>query len=84
MLSDRWHNENDINGASDAAKNNVEAAGNSLKYTAANFKDDFAKAGYKLKDSANSNEKLLYRKRNRLSSWEMMLLEFMNIILQMI
>ncbi len=44
----------DIRGASDSVKNNVDAAGNSLAYTAANFKDDFAKAGYQLKDSANS------------------------------
>ena len=44
----------DIRGASDSVKNNVDAAGKSLAYTAANFKDDFAKAGYQLKDSANS------------------------------
>jgi len=43
-----------INGTSDSIRNSVDAAGNSLNYTASNFKDDFANAGYKLKDSANS------------------------------
>jgi len=45
---------NNINGASDSVRNSVDAAGNSLNYTARNFKDDFANAGYQLKDSANS------------------------------
>ena len=44
----------DINGASNSVKNGIDATGNALNYTAANFKDDFSNAGYKLKDSANS------------------------------
>jgi hypothetical protein len=45
-----------INGGSDGTmRNNVNgASGNSSAYTATNFKDDLAKAGYQLKDSANS------------------------------
>lgn len=44
----------DINGASDSVRNSFDATGNSLNYTAANFKNEFAKAGYQLKDSSNS------------------------------
>lgn len=38
----------------DTARNAADRAANSANYTAMNFRDDFAKAGYQLKDSANT------------------------------
>lgn len=45
------------NGADDvgnAVRNGVEDTGNAIKYTATSFKDDAVKAGYDIKDSADS------------------------------
>lgn len=47
---------NDIKNAIEAGKDNAEAAGNSLKYSAMNFRDDVVNAGYQIKDSADSKK----------------------------
>ena len=47
----------DIKNTAENVKDNIEVGGDSLKYTAMNFRDDVANAGYALKDSINSNKK---------------------------
>lgn len=53
---DNNDNNNAVKNAADAAKDKVDDASNSLKYTAMNFKDDIKNAGYKLKDSLNTKK----------------------------
>ena len=43
-----------VNNASDATKNRIDTSVDSIKYGAANFKNDIANAGYKLTDSTNN------------------------------
>lgn len=47
---------NDVKNAIESGKDNAKAAGDSLKYTAMNLKDDIVKAGYTLKDSLNTKK----------------------------
>ncbi|MDO5517626.1 MAG: lipoprotein [Clostridium sp.] len=46
--------DENLDKAGDAVKDGVGDAGNAIKYGAANFKDDAVKAGYDIKDSADS------------------------------
>lgn len=47
----------DIKNTADAVKDNAEAAGDSLKYTAMNLKDDIVKAGYSVTDPTADSKK---------------------------
>jgi hypothetical protein len=47
---------NTTQNAVDSARNATNAAGNSLAYTAQNFKDDITKAGYTVTDWANNTK----------------------------
>ena len=56
VVEDTNKAKEDVKDTTEAVKDNVEAAGDSLKYTAQNLKDDIVKAGYNLKDSANTKK----------------------------